>query len=288
MSKTGFTFRHAASGSPLGRIAEAGYVRHGPGGGLRSWRLFGRYALVYLLDGSGHYADTRGVRLALVPGDLVVVRPDLGHVYGATAAAESHWHEYYLAFDGPVFDLWARSGLLLDAAPPIRHLEPIDTWLRRFVNLVDASATGGPLQETCRLQQLLSDILEGEAASRSLAGGPGDARWIARARTLLDASDAEGGDGTRRSMETIACKMGLSVEGFRKRFKRLTGQPPARYRLAGRIDRACELLSTGRMAIKEAAAATGFCDAFHFSRRFKQITGESPAHFRQRLRAGGK
>jgi AraC-like DNA-binding protein len=80
----------------------------------------------------------------------------------------------------------------------------------------------------------------------------------------------------------------LSVEGFRKRFTRVAGQPPTRYRIARRIDRACELLSSGRATVKEAAAAAGFFDQFHFSRRFKQVTGESPAHFRQRLRPAAR
>lgn len=141
MFGTEIIFRHATGGSPLGRIAEAGYVRLGPGGGLKPWRMYGRYALVYLLDGAGYYADTRGGRQPLAPGNLVIVRPDLGHAYGPHAAVGSFWHEYYLVFEGPVFDLWARGGLLLDAARPVRRLKPIDAWLRRFVGIV--AATGG-------------------------------------------------------------------------------------------------------------------------------------------------
>jgi AraC-like DNA-binding protein len=284
MPEKGITFRHAASTSPIGRIAEAGYVRHAAGSGMTAWRFFGRYALVYLFDGAGQYADTRGISQKVVPGDLIIVRPGLGHAYGPSAAPGSHWQEYYLAFDGPVFDLWAGCGLLLDAARPVLHLEPVDAWLRRFVGLVPAAGGDGPLRETCQLQQLLCDILHEAAGTRPDA--PGDARWLARACALLEAADGQAGGPA--SIAETARRLGLSVEGFRKRFTRVAGQPPTRYRIARRIDRACELLSSGRATVKEAAAAAGFFDQFHFSRRFKQVTGESPAHFRQRLRPAAR
>ncbi len=290
MSETGLTFRHAATGSPLGRIAEGGFVRHGAGGGIRPWRTYGRYALVYLLDGSGAYADTRGVRQLLTPGDLVIVRPDLGHSYGATDASGSHWHEHYLAFDGPAFDLWARAGLLLDAARPVRHLEPVDTWLRHFRAVLGEPRGASALREICALQSLLADILAADPVPGQLGAAEvsADARWLARARALLDAAASDAIHHAETPLAATARQLGLSPESFRKRFTRLAGRPPARYCLARRIDRACELLSRGDSTIQQAAAATGFCDEFHFSRRFKQITGETPSHFRQRVRAAGE
>ena len=282
LPETELFFRHASLGSPLGRIAEAGYVRHGPGGGVRPWRVYPRFALVYLFDGAGQYTDTRGIARSLVPGDLIVVRPGLGHAYGAGPDG-GHWREYYLTFDGSVFDLWAQAGLLLDAARPVRHLEPVDVWLRRFAGIVSVASGGADpaLHEVCLLQALLADILraDGDPADGAGAVAPGDARWLARARALLEAVPGEGG----ASVEAVARQLGLTSGGFRKRFARLTGQPPTRFRLTRRIDQACERLSRGA-SVKEAAAAVGFCDEFHFSRRFKQITGESPGSFRRRLR----
>ncbi len=76
----------------------------------------------------------------------------------------------------------------------------------------------------------------------------------------------------------------MSYESFRKRFTRVVGQPPARYRMARLMDRACELMQAGRALDKEIAGSLGFCDHFHCSRRFKQIVGESPRQFRQRIR----
>ena len=158
-----------------------------------------------------------------------------------------------LAFDGAVFDLWARSGLLLDAARPVRHLEPVDAWLRRFAGTV-SSAPGGAdpaLYEVCLLQALLADILRADGASKDGAGvfAPGDARWTARARVLLEAGPGESG--------------------------------PCIASVARQLERLSRSAS-----VKETAAAAGFRDEFHFSRRFKQIMGESPGGFRRRMRAG--
>ena len=265
-------FRNAAL-SPLGRIPEAGYVRHSAG--VPPWRRYPRHALVFLFDGAGRYRDETGADQPVGAGDLLVIAPGRAHAYGP--GPDECWSEFYLSFDGPVFSLWQARGAILDAQPPVRHLEPVDGWLRRFEGVLSQGADDA-LGEVCRLQTLLAEIL---AHGTKADPAPGDARWLARARVLLDADFA-----AERPIGAIAREMHLSVETFRRRFTRLAGQAPTRYRLARRVDRASELLRAGR-PLKDVAATVGFYDEFHFSRLFKQITGESPSRFRERTRGTG-
>jgi AraC-like DNA-binding protein len=89
----------------------------------------------------------------------------------------------------------------------------------------------------------------------------------------------------RRDLDPDALRRrtGLPYDRFRRRFTRLAGTPPARYRVQRLIDRACELMQLGVLTDKQIASELGFCDPFHFSRRFKQLVGCSPRQFRLRL-----
>jgi len=266
-------FRNATS-SALGRVTLAGFIRHSAG--VAPFRRYGQYALVYLLDGSGRYRDTNSNDQAIGPGDLMFIFPKLGHAYGPGRG--EHWTEFYLCFDGPVFDLWQTHGLL-DPRQPVRHLEPIDAWLKKLEGILSAPRQPGfapPLVEVCRLQQLLAEILTGAGN----VAGPGDLQWAARACALLEA-DLE----RVVNLGALAAQLGMSYESLRKRFARVVGQPPARYRTARLIDRACELMQRGQISDKQIAEVLGFCDAFYFSRRFKQVTGQSPRQFRQKFAA---
>lgn len=102
-----------------------------------------------------------------------------------------------------------------------------------------------------------------------------DEEWVRKARTLLEAN-LEG----ELYVENVAQRLGMSPETFRKKFARLTGTSPWRYRLVHIIDQACRLVHEGQLTSKEIAARLGFSDEFRFSRRFKQITGYSPSQFR--------
>jgi AraC-like DNA-binding protein len=266
-------FRNASS-SPLGSVTMGGFLRNSRG--LGHFRVYGQYALVFLLEGSGRYRDVNGVDRAVGSGDVMVVFPDLGQRYGPGPG--ERWSEYHVCFNGPVFDLW-RQGGLLDPRHPVFHLEPVDHWLKRFESILGVARQGGfalPLGEVCRLQQLLADIVSGDGRRW---GRSDDLKWAARACALLE-GEPEG----CVDLGEVAGSLGMSYESFRKRFTRVVGQPPARYRMARLMDRACELMQAGRALDKEIAGSLGFCDHFHFSRRFKQIVGESPRQFRQRIR----
>ena len=84
------------------------------------------------------------------------------------------WSEFYLVFEGPVFDAW-RSPQLLDPSRPIMHLEPTDYWLARMEAVIEPA---GDLERMCRMQQFLADVLEHQ---RQRHQPRGDAEWLAGA-----------------------------------------------------------------------------------------------------------
>lgn len=238
-------------------------------------RILGSYALVYLIDGGGTYEDTNGYSQSMRPGDVLFLFPELGHSYGPHPG--QHWTEIYLVFDGPVFELWEKFGLL-NPRQPVRHAEPVDYWLGRIESILGASRKAGvglSLLEVCRLQQVMAEVLMGVEEGKTASA---DRRWAAQMSALL-ASDVE----QALDLRALASQHHTSYHSFRKRFTRIMGVPPVRYRSLRIMDRACELMQSGEFTNKQTAAMLGFVDEAHFSRRFKQLTGVSPRQFRNRL-----
>ena len=255
--------------SKLGRVSLSGYIRHGRGLPFTHLRTLGSYALVYLLEGSGRL---KSGNLPLMPcraGDLLFVYPEIPHAYGP--GPREIWSEFYLVFDGPIFDFWRRQGLL-QPQQPIRHLHHIRRWLPQLENAAGPGlpvTVEGMLRRACRLQKFLSDIVEEPE--------PHPVHWLESAMDIL---------ATRADLSpaTIARSLGLSYETFRKEFAQRTGQPPARYRLHRLIEQARVLITERNLSNKQIAETLGFYDEFHFSRRFRQVTGRSTRAFRRALR----
>src|SRR4029079_13724254 len=74
-----FTFQHSAA-SALGHITYTGFgVRQDVA--LGQPRVLGTYAIVYFLEGQGTYPDANGYEHRIMPGDLLILFPDLEHIY---------------------------------------------------------------------------------------------------------------------------------------------------------------------------------------------------------------
>jgi AraC-like DNA-binding protein len=261
----------------LGHIAATDTIRVTEPNTKKPFRRFGSFAIVYLLAGSGRYEDESGAECDLRAGDLIIVKPQLGHRYGPDSCTE--WVERYVVFEGPVFDLWESSGWF-DMQPPVIRLEPVHAWNAAIDHVLgERLGAVSPLEQVCRLQGLLARILDSRLVMQTLSNE--DREWLSAACSLLDTGDPA--MGSTLDLPDVAANLSLSYDGFRKRFRRLSGVSPARYRTLQRIDRARRLVQQGILTNREIAETLGFCDEQHFSRRFKQVTGKSPRGFRRSL-----
>ncbi len=84
----------------------------------------------------------------------------------------------------------------------------------------------------------------------------------------------------RMNMLDLAAVGGISMRHMSRAFNSAIGYAPHEYVLRRRIERAKELMSTGRLGLTEIAIAVGFSSHSHMSAAFKKITGNPPSHFR--------
>ncbi|MCH2207751.1 MAG: AraC family transcriptional regulator [Lentisphaerales bacterium] len=84
------------------------------------------------------------------------------------------------------------------------------------------------------------------------------------------------------SLTELARVADLSVSRFSVVFKKKTGTSPNEYVLEMKMHKACNLLITTRMTVREIAQMLGFDDPYYFSRCFKKRMGDSPQIFRDK------
>ena len=262
---------------PLGQVMDAAYVHHSTG--ITTHRVLGFYAIILIIQGQGTYSDVNHKPIPVAAGDIFVLFPDVAHRYGPSRS--SRWDEIYISFRGSIFDLWRRLGLLTPERPLFR-LGSTKPWTERFTHVVDvpdAEPAERQIMMIGRLQSLLSDII----TSQRVPVESNSRLWLTEACHLLESELAEDMD-----CHWIAEKVGLSYDGFRKKFAKEMGMTPFQYRSAQRLSAARKMLLETEMSLKEIAASIGFFDEFAFSNRFKQTSGLSPRAFRQQARSAAE
>jgi AraC-like DNA-binding protein len=261
--------------SPIGRVIHAALWEDS--NGPLQQRTLNNYCITLTIAGVADYESPVGGTHTLRPGDLAIVFPGVPHFYGP--ARNHRWSEFYVDFDGPVFDLWTKSGMI-DPAKPILHLEPMEYWLRRLREIVESPLRGGPevvAIRVCQLQQFLGEAI---AHHRGQLAGTESLTWLNEAKAALEKRDVD----SAHSLHDIADEFSMSYETFRKRFVRLVGISPGAYRIHWAIDRAAQILIERRdIPLKQVAAMCGFCNEFYLSKQFKQILNLSPSEFRKRF-----
>jgi AraC-like DNA-binding protein len=261
--------------APIGRLVEGQ-----PGIPATTPRRLGRFNVMYIVTGGGRYRDANGIDRAVRAGDLIIAFPDLPHSYGPEAGGK--WDEFYIEFDGPAFRAWRTAGVLDDRQPVLR-LEPIDYWLQRFMDVVQpflAPEYISTIRDGVRLQDVLAEAVETISRGGGGAKTSAHADWLDSAAAVISGSAA-----TAAPVEdwgALAAQLGMGYENFRKKFTRLAGVSPGRFRMRCIIRKACEMLRDPDISIKEVSDRCGFAHPFHFSRQFKLVVGVAPSAFRGR------
>ena len=104
-------------------------------------------------------------------------------------------------------------------------------------------------------------------------------RRLCQARERLRAADQP------PTIAELALELGISPFHFIRQFEALFGTTPHQYRIQARLDRARELLATGRYSVTRVCMEVGFSSLGSFSTLFTRRMGETPSQFRNRVLA---
>lgn len=263
--------------TPVGEIKMAGLLHDVPGIDPEKMRILRSFTLMLMVEGRGYYRDERGTQTELIPGDVVLVFPEIAHAYGPLEGRE--WKQIYFVLDGPQFVFWRKQGLLNPDKPVLRLGSP-DYWKQRLADVLKGDAlhgSGAPMRAMGRLLQVIAEMLATQGESVHSASR--DAWWEKSLRLLGDRAA-----GGWPSPQEVARQVGLNYENFRKRFAQLGGESPGRYQKRRRLEWACSSIYHGDLSFKQIADELGFCDVFHFSKAFKQEIGATPSEYRRRVR----
>ena len=166
---------------------------------------------------------------------------------------------------------------IVTSDPVVHHLRPC---------LQTARSRPSEMCSSCRdhLESALQAYLRTHnilPVSPPIARG-GLAPWQLRRATELMRSSLEEGV----PMADLARACNLSPGHFNRAFKQTTGQPPHRWLMERRIEKAKQLLTDTTLSLAEIAMACGFADQSHFTRVFSRTTHTSPGAWRRHLSSG--
>lgn len=229
------------------------------------------YIFKYCVEGSG-ILEICGKRWQIGKGDVFFCFEGLPHSYWADG--DDPWSVYWTHFTGnAVLPLLGNLGI--SPENPVLHIGDKPKVVSLFNDILDVLTKG---YSQCNL-------VYASTCFQHVLG------WLASLRIAPDSYNGEMNVdsvmelmlqklGETFSLEEFAAHLNLSKYHFARTFKKITGYPPMDYFNRLKIQKACELLDTSSMSIKEISQLLGFGSPYYFSASFKHIVGSSPKVYR--------
>lgn len=217
----------------------------------------------------------RGSSMSLVPAGAV------GYGWGSNV----RWH-YLIAFLDPVFlarvagEAWRPGVAVRDASGAG---EPAAWHIARALR-AECLANGacGPLYAETLGTALALRLLHDHSNLRTPRAPTRGALASWRLRRVIEhLHDRIGEPVTLNELAAIA---GVSTSHFAHAFRAATGEPPHRFHLRLRLDRAKALLTQDALPLVDIALICGFPSQSHFTTVFRRATGMTPGQWRAQSR----
>jgi AraC family transcriptional regulator of arabinose operon len=228
---------------------------------------------IYCIKGHG-WCEMEGNHHELHPGEMLVIKPGTPHAYGADN--NNPWTIYWTHLKGDS-NLLLLNELAITKAKPVVHLGEEPELLALFEELLDVMEHGYATSRLLYASQILTHLVglmiwvSHRSSGGTLNAAQRVAQSIAYMKQHLDQP---------ASFSSFAAIANLSESHYRSLFKHETGYAPMDYFIRLRIHKACQLLDTTGLSVKEIARLTGYEDALYFSRAFKTVVELSPANYR--------
>jgi AraC-like DNA-binding protein len=245
----------------------AGHLRHCPQGVNQAF-------LIYCVKGGG-WCELAGQLHTVRAGGLLVLPPDVPHTCGAHVA--NPWTIHWACAVGANLREYLNE-LGVSAQAPLVWMGE-DLQLARLFNEVVVTLEHGfsflnLLQASHALAHLLAVMIRHRHQQTRDASD--SVQKVAEGIIYM----SEHLDQPMR-VSALAALANFSPAHFSVLFKQQTGCSPRDYLHLLRIHRACQLLRSSTLNVKEIAARLGYQDQFHFSRQFKAFQGISPSEYRE-------
>ena len=270
--------RKQAQEHPLLRnllVTDAGYFPHAEDHYVERERGAPTHLLIACLRGRGWYRCPSGNR-PVKPGDLVWLRANRPHAYGAEAG--DPWTIGWVHFMGNEAESWRKHiGFPDESASSLAHITAEGITALKIEQIYLSLERGYSIPDLISTAILLRSALDVAAQAARHGGATRSATdRIAAVREHLRENLAES-----HRLEELAAAAGLSVPHFCALFRRQVGYAPIDFLIRARIQRACQLLDTTDKSVAAIAAEVGYDDPYYFTRCFRRIVGTPPRSYRR-------
>ncbi|AIQ50870.1 helix-turn-helix domain-containing protein [Paenibacillus sp. FSL R7-0331] len=249
------------------RAIRVGQVGHLPGRTLfRSNVVFGHWAMVYIVSGSGVMSEDGGEDRLVGEGSLFFFRPGCCYSYGPPPGGS--WDEYYINFTGSRVGEWLEAGIIPgESIIQAGRLPGLADFFEEVLGLMDGGIPADADRAALRLEAMLLECFFVVRDHQRL-WQPGMLQLIRR--------DLEACIYEQPDLPELAAKHHISMSTLRRMVRSSSGYPLHEYIHRLKMGEAKHLLLNTSLQVKEISGILHYSDPFYFSRLFKKYMGISP------------